>query len=200
MEPWILLTVPHGHPEDDQNAPPVARALAGKLSGHLKAKLLLNGMSRKELDGNRIFSRKTPFRLALAEAVAAQPSLLLDIHSFPPSIWPEDIVLLHTPGVQCPDHLEEYAADLRETAAALDKKVEVAIRPARFEDDINIHARQLGLPDDALMLVEHRDGSDAELHATMHFQAIHRLMRRRHGPHFMPVIPGDAEFGGPSAG
>lgn len=174
-----LLTVPHGAPGNDVAAVPVARALHQRLrAAGLASALLINRVDRLDfMDGNREESRGTPFREAIDALVPVR--LLLDMHSFPdnfPRYTGKDMVLLHTPGVQELDFLEDYAERLRVSAAVLGHgELVVEVMAHQFPDDVVERAVALGQPSSANMLIEHNEQGDCALYACVHELAVRSL-------------------------
>ena len=189
----VLISVPHGNPADDVDAPEIATSLASRLRAvGYDVNLLINDQPRDVLDGNRGESRGTPFRVTLANAMMERPRFLLDLHTFPGTedFWPSEIVLLHTPGVQsfasymeilaCFSAAESLAeARLHMQLTRTDTLNEAQIASARYCDDVVIQARELGIADDSLVLVEHKRGGDIEMHAAVLCDTLRRLFNNR---------------------
>lgn len=186
----VVLAVPHGHPEEDRAALPVAERLNGLLedAGYDTA-LIATKYSRKKSDGNRPESRGRPFRQAISEELerAGGARLFVDVHSFKP--WSKrfhgkDVSILHTPGLQNLAFLKMYARLLRASAVQHDYRgFHVTVERAQKPNDVCEQARELGVEPDALMLVEHNDldmpKAAGALYAPIHFGAIEALFLLR---------------------
>lgn len=188
----VVLTVPHGHADEDRAAEPVARALYKRLAKPdegLDVALILNRRTRKAADGNRPESRSTKFRRAIAEELGrGPPRLLVDVHSFRPKsrrFSGRDIVLLHTPGLSSLSFLKHYAKLLRRAGRELGYDTKIEVGRAKFTDDVCIQARELGVARDSLMLAEHNDLDHplvaGEVYGAMHYLAIKSLLDERNG-------------------
>jgi len=98
----VLITVPHGAPENDRAAPAVAKAIHEGLQDlGVASRVLISRCCRYErADMNRPESRGSQFRRRVAEVVEEErPALVLDVHSFPddyPRFQGEDIALLRS--------------------------------------------------------------------------------------------------------
>lgn len=186
----VVLAVPHGHPEEDRAALPVADRLNDLLvrAGY-KTALIATKYSRKKSDGNRPESRGRPFRKAISEELESNGGtrLFIDVHSFKP--WStrfhgKDMAILHTPGLQAAWSLYEYARILRAVAKlnSFDGFV-VTVERAKRPNDVCEQARSLGVRADSLMLIEHNDldmpKSAGHLYAPVHFEAISALFLAR---------------------
>lgn len=179
----VLISVPHGHPKNDEGAVEIARQMVAELDRRgVEAHAYYNEEDRHVLDANRSASRSGLFRTKLREAMLTRPPLIVDVHTFPddPRIfWPTEVAILHTPGVQDRAFLEDYAGKVARLSARQGRAVEAAVYPARYADDIVIEARQLGHPSNALMLIEHKQGCDPLVMARAHAAAISSLLRER---------------------
>lgn len=185
-----LLTVPHGAPGNDAIAPPVALATHehGRFIG-LDLGLVMSVCDRYlVVDMNRPQSRKTDFRKAVRkEIIERKPKVLIDVHSFPNKYQVYsglDMVLIHTPGVTDEAFLKRYAALLERAAVLAGKpnfKVEVQRQHQPVIHDIIAEARELGMPADSVMLVEHNEGGpgglgNAPLYGRLHALALGALL------------------------
>lgn len=189
----VVLTVPHGHADNDRAAEAVARALHKALTAHdewgksLETALIVNRLNRRTKDGNRPESRGRAFRAAITEELSKGARLMIDVHSFKPTsrrFHGKDIVLLHTPGLQSLAFLKRYAGLLRSSGVALRyPDVRVEVEPAKYVDDVCIQAREVGVKANALMLAEHNDLDHpqlaAEVYSAMHAMAIRKLLDKR---------------------
>lgn len=188
-----LLTVPHGAPGNDAIAPPVAMAAHEAALGlGLDVGLVMSVCDRYSIvDMNRPQSRKTDFRGAVRrEILWKRPKVLVDVHSFPNryDVYSGiDMVLIHTPGVTDESFLKRYAALLKIAAELSGKKgarIEVQRQHQPVIHDIILEARELGMPADAVMLVEHNEGGpnglgNASLYGRLHAMAIRALTGKK---------------------
>lgn len=186
----VLLTVPHGAPGNDAIAPPVAFSTHDRcLERGIDAGLIVSVCDRYLIvDMNRPKSRESDFRRAVRRELGRGTKLLVDVHSFPdryPVYTGLDMVLIHTPGVTDKDFLRRYATLLNLAALKLGKSdfaAEVQDQHQPIVHDILLEARELGMPSDAVMLVEHNEGSDrgelgnAPLYGALHAMAIGALL------------------------
>ena len=158
----ILITCPHGHPDDDKTSLAVARAIFRNLP---EAKLLVWTESRNKLDMNRPEARVHPWRQQVAKAIQ-EAEFLIDVHSFPAdddryNRW--EMVTLWTSGVQLLPFLYDYADAFGHGAS---------VQQANRIDDIVTQAHELGLPMDKLLLAEHREDVDTERLGEKHAEVI----------------------------
>ena len=176
----VLLTVPHGAPGNDLNAPPVARALAEALrSKGAQVELLISECCRyTTADMNRAEGRGSDFRNAIAEVVTdLNPQLVIDVHSYPGDIARfagQDIVLLHTEGLQDREWLCEYARELAKTEG-----LNVCVQPSEYPSDLCEQVRELGVAPNRIMLAEHNNDGDPGLYAEAHARVIERMLLDR---------------------
>lgn len=187
----VVFTVPHGAPGNDAIAPPVALAAHERaLEFGLDAEIILSVCDRYNIvDMNRPQSRGTDFRNAVRrEILEKKPKILVDVHSFPDKydVYKGiDIALIHTPGVTDEAFLKRYATLLKLAALTVGKKdvrVEVLRQHQPIIHDIVTEARELGMPADAVMLVEHNEGGpnglgNAPLYGRLHAMALRAMAR-----------------------
>lgn len=179
----VLLTVPHGAPGNDAIAPPVAFATRDRcVDRGLDPALVVSVCDRYlVVDMNRPASRDSDFRRAVRREIQAGPKVLIDVHSFPdryPAYTGRDMVLIHTPGVTDKDFLRRYVTLLNLAALKLGKgdfKAEVQDQHQPIVHDIIKEARELGMPADAVMLVEHNEGGPGELGNAPLYGALHAM-------------------------
>jgi len=185
----VLLTAPHGAPGNDPITPEVALATRDRsLERGLDAGLVMSVCDRYlVVDMNRPEARKSDFRRAVRKEILAKPKVLIDVHSFPdryPIYKGRDMVLVHTPGVTDEAFLKRYATLLNVAALSLGKKdfrAEVQHQHQPVIHDIVKEARELGMPADSIMLVEHNEGGpgdlgNAQLYGKLHAMALGALV------------------------
>jgi len=148
----ILITAPHSFCEPSEKR--MCDKLAHKAAIYLyrnfdNSRLILSDKPRYEIDFNRKESRDTKFRKIVKYLNhSGSISLLLDIHSFPPtdSSFKEEIVLLPLKYVN--SHSQNLSEFLKK------RGITVQIFVGSFKNDITLKTNEVGIPN---MLIEFRE-------------------------------------------
>lgn len=186
----VLFTVPHGAPGNDAIAPEVGlAALEQTRAAGIDSDIVLSVCCRYTFtDMNRPWSRDTNFRGEVRRRIREdKPRLVVDVHSFPDAytgFQGRDIVLLHTKGETDKEFLRHFATLLKLASIELGQPamVDVQDQTKPIVHDIVRESRELGVPADSTMLVEHNESGNAALYGAMLARAIKALLAERRTP------------------
>lgn len=186
----VLYTVPHGAPGNDAIAPEVGfAAFEQTLARGVDADIILSVCCRYGItDMNRPWSRNTNFRREVRRRIVEdKPRLVIDVHSFPdvyPGFQGRDVVLLHTKNETDKEFLRHYATLLKLASIELGQPavIDVQDQTKPIIHDIVRESRELGIPANSTMLVEHNESGCAPLYGAMHARAVRALLAERKVP------------------